>query len=84
MGGGNANKTANARARKLAAEQGAGNASSAESRKVQATANNAISCKICMSGFPKTVRQPELEQHIESKHAKAKKTMADCFPTFGQ
>ena len=84
MGGGNANKTANARARKNAADAAAGSASSAESRKVQATANAAIMCKICMSTFPKTVRKPELEQHIESKHAKAKKTMEDCFPGYGQ
>lgn len=70
------------RARNLAKADAAGKATTAEDRKKQEKANNAISCSICLQGFLASVRQPELQQHIESKHAKCGKTVAEVFPKF--
>lgn len=55
-----------------------------EDRKKHEEAKNAVSCSVCMQGFPRTVRQPELEQHIDSKHAKVAKgkPLTDFFPTW--
>jgi hypothetical protein len=82
MGGGNAGKSAATRAKKLAKEQSAGKSSDGATRKAQEDANNAIQCKVCMMTFMKTVRKTELEQHLDSKHAKLKKTLAEAFPGF--
>jgi hypothetical protein len=82
MGGGNAQKSATARNKKLAAAASAGKAHDSEDRKKQAQANNAIQCKVCLVGFPKTVRKAELEAHLEAKHAKLKKTVAEAMPDF--
>ena len=82
MGGGNAQKAAMARQKKQAKEAGEGKKSTAEDRKKQQEAFNAYQCTICMTGFPRTVKQPELQQHLENKHSKLGKTLAEAFPTF--
>ena len=80
MGGGNGCKGAMARARKD--ETKAKKTTTAEDRKNHEQAKNAHQCTICLAGFPRTVKQAELQQHIDNKHAKAGKTMAEIFPTF--
>ena len=82
MGGGNAQKSATARAKKLAKEQSAGKKHTAEDAKKQHQADNAYQCTICMIGFRSSVKGPELQQHIDNKHPKAGKTMAEVFPSF--
>ncbi len=54
----------------------------AEDRKKHEDAKNAFQCQICLSGFPRTVKQAELQQHLDNKHAKAGKTIAEAFPGF--
>jgi hypothetical protein len=65
---------------KLAA---AGKVTTAEDRKKHEAAKNAIQCTICMTGFPRTTGQAELQQHVDSRHAKTDKTFAQVFPAFG-
>ena len=80
MGGGNVCKANAARARNAAK---AGNpASSSEDRKKHAAGLVALQCNICMQGFPATTREAELNQHLEARHAKLKKTIAEVFPAF--
>jgi hypothetical protein len=54
----------------------------AEDRKKMEAAKVALQCKICLQGFMKTAKKPELEAHMESKHAKAGKSFAEAFPDF--
>ncbi|KAH9921962.1 At2g23090 like protein [Epithele typhae] len=52
--------------------------------KSQTKANEAaknIICTVCRQTFLLTTRAPALEEHASNKHSKS---MADCFPTFGQ
>lgn len=62
------------------AQKGA-NKHSAEDLKKHEQSKNAIQCKVCFQGFPRTVRQAELNQHYE-KHAKVGKSFAEVFPDF--
>ncbi|KAL4535521.1 hypothetical protein Ndes2526B_g06413 [Nannochloris sp. 'desiccata'] len=74
MGGGNAQKSATARARKMEAEKKKGKGS-------QLAANAAcmnIVCNICRQVFMNTSTKACLQQHAENKHSK--NTLADCFP----
>ncbi|KAH7375648.1 At2g23090 like protein [Plectosphaerella cucumerina] len=48
--------------------------------KVNAAAKD-IQCVVCKATFLKTTKAPALTEHADNKH---KKTLADCFPTFGQ
>ncbi|KAJ3265165.1 hypothetical protein HDU77_006210 [Chytriomyces hyalinus] len=75
MGGGNAQKSAMARARN------AKNASAdAKSQlKVNEQAKN-VQCGICRQTFLLTIREKALQEHIDSKHSG--KTIKDCFPTW--
>jgi hypothetical protein len=82
MGGGNGQKSASSRAKHQAKLDAEGKSSTAETRKQHEIAKNAHQCTICMAGFPRTVKQPELQQHIDAKHPKAGKTVTDCFTTF--
>ena len=82
MGGGNAQKTAMARQKKQAKEAAAGKATSSEDRKKHEATKAAIQCTVCLQGFMSTAREPELQQHLESKHAKMKLTLAQAFPAF--
>ncbi|CRK10916.1 hypothetical protein HYQ45_004474 [Verticillium longisporum] len=47
--------------------------------KVNAAAKD-IQCQICKATFLKTTKAPALTEHADNKH---KKTLPDCFPTFG-
>ncbi|KAH9835768.1 At2g23090 like protein [Rhodofomes roseus] len=44
-------------------------------------ASMSIVCQTCKQAFMLTTRAPALEEHAKSKHTK---TLAECFPTFGQ
>lgn len=81
MGGGNGLKSAMKRDKNAAKAAGAGKQTTAEDRKKHEQAKNSHQCTVCMQGFPRTVRKPELMQHVE-KHEKLKKTLAECFPDF--
>ena len=82
MGGGNAQKTAMSRAKNAAKAQAEGKKSDSETRKKHEAAKNAHQCTVCMAGFPRTVKEPELQQHLDNKHAKAGKSLKELFPTF--
>jgi hypothetical protein len=82
MGGGNGQKSAMSRAKNQAKADAAGKASTTETRKNHEVAKNAYQCTICMAGFPRTVKAPELQQHIDNKHSKAGKVITECFPGF--
>ena len=82
MGGGNGQKSAMARAKKQAKEAAAGKASSSEDRKKHEATKTQIQCTICLQGFMGTAREPELQQHLDSKHPKAGATLATAFPAF--
>merc|ERR1711916_64866 len=74
MGGGNAQKSATARARKAkeAAKKGGGSQLKANAQAMT------IKCGVCMQPFQCTMKDSELIKHVEAKHAK--KSFADCFP----
>lgn len=82
MGKGNIAKANMRRERNAAALAAEGKASSAEDRKKHEQSKNAIQCNVCMQGFPATVRAAELQQHLDARHAKLAKTIADAFPNF--
>ena len=82
MPSGNGCKAAINRARNAADANKAG-PSTAEDRKKQAADRTAIVCANCMTNFPRTVQAAELQQHVDSKHAKLGKTVAELFPAFG-
>lgn len=82
MPSGNVCKANNTRARNQAKLDAAGKATTAEDRKKQVLANNAIPCSICLQGFPASVKEPELQSHIDGKHPKSGKTLAETFPKF--
>lgn len=70
------------RAKNAAKEAAAGKVSTAETRKAHEQAKNSVQCNICLTGFSKTVKAAELQQHLDNKHPKAGKTIADAFPGF--
>lgn len=74
MGGGNAQKTATARAKKQekAAKGGAGS-----QLKSNAAASNVV-CQICRSSFLCTANAAKLQEHVDGKHSK--NTFKECFP----
>ncbi|KAH9584038.1 At2g23090-like protein [Trypanosoma melophagium] len=82
MPSGNGCRANQRRAREQAKDQRAGAPHTAEDRKKHEAAKNAIQCVLCFQGFPRTVRRAELEQHVESRHAKANKTVEELFPNF--
>eukprot|EP00995_Heteronema_vittatum_P009784 NODE_5154_length_527_cov_412.405858_g3811_i0.p4 GENE.NODE_5154_length_527_cov_412.405858_g3811_i0~~NODE_5154_length_527_cov_412.405858_g3811_i0.p4 ORF type:complete len:77 (-),score=15.72 NODE_5154_length_527_cov_412.405858_g3811_i0:236-466(-) len=74
MGGGNQQKSAMARAKKMA--EGGG----PQAKSCLKDANKAaIKCKVCMQTFSITCKEPELRLHWENKHADKKKTYEECF-----
>lgn len=79
MGGGNANKSANARAKNLAKEAaqagGGGGAAGAAKRTTQPSQV----CTVCKQSFPQT-QIKAAQAHVESKHAKS--DFKTCFPGF--
>mmetsp|Transcript_63017 Transcript_63017/g.149378 ORF Transcript_63017/g.149378 Transcript_63017/m.149378 type:complete len:144 (-) Transcript_63017:230-661(-) len=74
MGGGNAQKSAVARARNLALAQknAGGNSQLADKGKAMT-----IKCKICMQPFMCTQSEQDLMNHVTGKHVK--NTWEDCF-----
>lgn len=82
MPSGNGARAAQRRERQAKADANAGHVTTTEDRKKHQAAAAAHICKVCMQSFSNTVRLPELQQHVESKHAKLGKNVADCFPTF--
>ncbi|KDR84771.1 hypothetical protein GALMADRAFT_233108 [Galerina marginata CBS 339.88] len=66
-----------------AAQKRERNEKSANKQKSQAKVNEAaksIVCATCKQSFLITTRAPALEEHSANKHSK---TMAECFPSFG-
>ena len=82
MPSGNVCKANQTRARNQAKLAGAGHTTSAEDRKKFEASKNAVQCNVCLQGFPCSVRPPELQQHLDSRHGKLNKTIADCFPNY--
>lgn len=81
MPSGNGCRANQRREREMKKAASAGVKHSAEDQKKHEQSKNAIQCKVCLQGFPRTVRRPELEQHYE-KHAKAGKSFEEIFPEF--
>ncbi|KAJ3029497.1 UNVERIFIED_CONTAM: hypothetical protein HDU68_011988 [Siphonaria sp. JEL0065] len=75
MGGGNAQKSAMARARNAKAA----GAEAKSQLKVNESAKN-VQCGICRQTFLLTIREKALQEHIDSKHSG--KVIKDCFPTW--
>ncbi|KAJ2905707.1 hypothetical protein MKZ38_004574 [Zalerion maritima] len=74
MGGGNGAKAAQKRERNKKKADGA-----PKSQLKSNAAAQTLKCKICMTTFQSTTKQPQLAQHAENKHSKA---IDDCFPEF--
>mmetsp|Transcript_11597 Transcript_11597/g.24021 ORF Transcript_11597/g.24021 Transcript_11597/m.24021 type:complete len:83 (-) Transcript_11597:331-579(-) len=79
MGGGNAEKSARARADNLKKAQAAGKGGGGASEKEKRTVQPSHVCTICKQAFPQT-QIKGAQQHVESKHAKS--DFATCFPGF--
>ncbi|CAM9339856.1 unnamed protein product [Ascophyllum nodosum] len=75
MGGGNAQKSATARARNEAKKAKAGKGSQLA---VNQAACNVI-CQVCRQSFMKVSNDSMLMTHVTNKHG-GKKTPAECFP----
>lgn len=75
MGGGNAQKSATARARNEAKKAKAGKGSQLA---VNQAAQNVI-CQVCRQSFMSVSNDAMLNTHVTNKHA-GKKTAAECFP----
>ena len=54
--------------------------STSEDRKKHEQTLNAVKCNICFLTFPKAVADVELQSHLDNKHAKLNKTIAEAFP----
>lgn len=78
MGGGNAQKSATARARKLEKEKKANKGSQLATN--QKAMN--IQCKVCLQPFMGTATEDKLKEHWESKHSKQDFYL--CFPHLKQ
>mmetsp|Transcript_31306 Transcript_31306/g.82954 ORF Transcript_31306/g.82954 Transcript_31306/m.82954 type:complete len:80 (-) Transcript_31306:65-304(-) len=77
MGGGNAQKTAIARAKNAAKDVGSGGGGKDGAAK--RTTQPSHVCKICMQSFPAT-QIKAAQAHVENKHSK--EVFATCFPEF--
>lgn len=77
MGGGNGQKAAMARAKKLEKDKklAGGKSQLADNAKAMT-----IVCNICRQSFMCNSTELKLREHSDSKHPK--QTFADCFPTF--
>ncbi|KAJ3152120.1 hypothetical protein HDU86_005965 [Geranomyces michiganensis] len=75
MGGGNAQKSAMARAK---AQEKAGKPAKSQ-LKVNEAAKNTM-CAVCRQTFLMTIREAALREHVNNKHAG--KEFKACFPTF--
>jgi hypothetical protein len=75
MGGGNAQKSAIARAKNLEKAKKAGGGQSQLASNAKASS---ILCNICKQSFICTAKGAVLQAHVDSKHAKL--SIAECFP----
>ena len=82
MGGGNGCKSNEARKRAQEKKDSQGKVTTTEDRKKLEQVNNAFKCTNCLQGFRSYVKIEELQDHIDSKHSKLGKTVADLFPNF--
>merc|ERR1711907_268388 len=66
------------------AKEAAGKAKqmSAESKKKAAKDAQAYQCTVCRQTFMATAKKAQMQEHIDAKHSKLKKTFAECFPGF--
>ena len=79
MGGGNAQKSAKARADALAKAQASKTPEERKAAAAKAKADSeAVKCAICKQGFMVTAKVVQLMAHIESKHPKEEPSK--CFP----
>ncbi|RSH93960.1 hypothetical protein EHS25_006613 [Saitozyma podzolica] len=76
MGGGNGAKAQHKR--EVAQKNGANKGPSSQLKSNAAA--QSIQCDVCKQTFQGTSKQPMLQQHVESRHAKS--TFAQCFPKF--
>ena len=74
MGGGNAQKSATARARN---QEKLAKASKGSQLKANAKAMN-IQCKVCLATFLCNTTEAKLKEHFDSKHSKL--DFYQCFP----
>ncbi|KAG5488381.1 uncharacterized protein JKF63_07976 [Porcisia hertigi] len=81
MPSGNGCRANQRREREMKKAQSAGAKHTSEDLKKHEQSKNAIQCKVCFQGFPRTVRRPELDQHFE-KHVKTGKPFHEIFPDF--
>ena len=81
MPAGNGCRANQRREREMKKAQSTGQKHTSEDIKKHEQSKNAVQCKVCLQGFPRTVRRAELEQHYE-KHTKTGKTFAEVFPDF--
>ncbi|CBZ24357.1 hypothetical protein, unknown function [Leishmania mexicana MHOM/GT/2001/U1103] len=81
MPSGNGCRANQRREREMKKAQSAGVKHTSDDMKKHEQSKNAIQCKVCLQGFPRTVRRPELEQHFE-KHSKVGKFFEEVFPDF--
>mmetsp|Transcript_82015 Transcript_82015/g.232218 ORF Transcript_82015/g.232218 Transcript_82015/m.232218 type:complete len:82 (-) Transcript_82015:95-340(-) len=77
MGGGNAQKTAMARAKNAAKAAAEGGGGGGKDGKAKRQAQMDLKCTICMQPFP-TTQVKGAQAHVESKHPKS--DFATCFP----
>ncbi|EPY35728.1 hypothetical protein STCU_00946 [Strigomonas culicis] len=82
MPSGNGCRANQKRERDMKNKQKQGAKHTADDLKKHEESKNAVQCTICLQGFPRTVREAELQHHMESKHAKAGKTLIEIFPAF--
>ncbi|CAJ1006230.1 putative 4F5 protein family/Zinc-binding [Leishmania naiffi] len=81
MPSGNGCRANQRRERELKKSQSAGVKHTSEEMKKHEQSKNAIQCTVCLQGFPRTVRRPELDQHVE-RHTKTGKSFEEIFPQF--
>mmetsp|Transcript_49433 Transcript_49433/g.78649 ORF Transcript_49433/g.78649 Transcript_49433/m.78649 type:complete len:81 (-) Transcript_49433:183-425(-) len=77
MGGGNAQKTAMARAKNAAKAKAEGGGGGGKSGQEKRQNNMDLKCSVCMQCFPST-QVKAAQAHAESKHPKS--DFATCFP----
>ena len=77
MGGGNAQKTAMARAKNLAKAKADAKGGGGKEGLAKRTNNMDLKCTVCMQCFPST-QVKAAQSHVENKHPKS--DFATCFP----
>ncbi|CCW72017.1 unnamed protein product [Phytomonas sp. Hart1] len=81
MPSGNGCRANQRRERAMKKQQGAGTKHTGKDLEKHEQSKNVVQCRVCLQGFPVTVRRLELEQHFE-KHTKVGKSFEEVFPNF--